>query len=202
MKLIKTLGLTLAAVGMMSVTAKALPIVGSISFSGNYSPIGATGSDLTTATAMAINTIVVVSADGDLTGAEAWTFAQPTGTVGVNGNQGSLVGTELWKVTVGGVPPVFQFFVQSVLQITTHPQSIGLIGTGYMTRNGLDATDGQWQLNFGASSVPGSPASFSWQASTAVFGVERTPDGGGTLILLGSSLVGLFGIARKSLRIA
>ena len=184
MKTIKTLGLALAAAGMMTITAQAVPIVGSIGFTGTYTQNGGTIGDLSTATSMTINTVGVDIATDDLTGAGApLSFASP---IGVNGNL-PLIG-QLWSVTVG--TDTFTFAVTSQSQTFTSAIQVNLAGTGVMSdgTGPKDDTTGTWQLGFGRTG-----AAFTWQSTSAT----NVPDGGATLILLGSAIVGLFGFARK-----
>lgn len=185
--MIKILGLTLAAAGMMTLSTQAVPIVGSIGFTGEYTQNGGTLGNLASATSMTIDTHIITTTSGDFVGAGApSTFATP---IWVNAGVGANVGLQLWSVTVAGVS--YTLDITTSIQSFTSADQLNIKGSGTMERNGLDATGGTWQLGFGVSG-----ASFTWQGTSAA----NVPDGGSTLILLGSAIVGLFGIARKSLQ--
>jgi hypothetical protein len=187
MKMIKTLGLTLAAAGLMTFTAQAVQIVGSIGFTGLYSQNGGTPGLLNTATSMDIDTVVVGFADGHLTGAGApVSFLTP---IAVNVGANALAGSQLWSVTVGA--NTFTLVVSTSVQTFTSADQLNLSGTGVLSDGAgpLDNTPGQWQLGFGRTGN-----AFTWQSTSA-----SVPEGGTTLILLGSALIGLLGIARKSI---
>ena len=200
--MIKTLGLTLAAAGMMTITAQAVPITGGISFFGAYTPqdsAAATTPDLADATQIAFGGTVVgiggtsgsFSVIPDLNSVTMFTplvFVPPT-----------LPGASLWTTTAGGHTFSFDLTTLVVGAVSgTFPgaQSITMSGNGdvsYAGPSGYEKTAGTWTGTFNAAG-----GTFSWSSSTGA----NVPDGGSTLILLGSSIVGLFGIARKSLRIA
>lgn len=188
--MIKTLGLTLAAAGMMALTAQAVPITGSIGFTGAYSQNGGTIGNLTTATSMSITGVAVntFATDGDFSGATLVSFATP---IAVNGGVGGNVGVQLWSITDGLV--TYTFDITTVSQTFTSPTQLNLAGSGTIRRDGTDDTSGTWQLGFGRSGN-----AFTWQSTAAA----NVPDGGSSLILLGSAIVGLFGFTRKSLQTA
>ena len=184
MKMIKTLGLTLAAAGLMTITAQAIPIVGSIGFTGTYAQNGGTIGNLATAVDMSIATVNVGSTSGDFVGAGGplW-FATP---IGVNGN-GPAVAT-LWSVTVGA--QTYTFSVSSMTQTFTSGSQLNLAGTGTMS-DGVgpkDDTAGTFQLGFGNSGT-----AFEWQSTSSA----NVPDGGASLILLGMGLMGLVAVRRN-----
>ena len=174
----------LAAVAMIvtPATLSATAINGSVGFTGLYTQNGGTSGQLNTATSMSITSVLVLSSTGDLTGATApLTFASP---VGVNGNAPSLVGSQLWSVTVG--TDVYTFTVGTETQTLTSASQINLAGTGTLYRNGGDATGGAWQLGFGNNG-----ASFTWQSTTA-----STPEPA-SMLLIGTGLTGLLAGWRK-----
>lgn len=181
---------TAAAVALMgiNVTVQAVPITGSIGFTGNYVQVGGSSSDLGTATSMNITTVFISApaTTGDLSGATLNSFATP---IGVNGNAPSLIGNQLWSVDVGLTTYTFQ--------VTTLVETLGadhttltLAGKGILS-NGTPADDtaGTWTLGFGASG-----AAFTWNSTSA----NAVPDGGTTVMLLGGTLTGL-GLLRKKL---
>jgi len=186
MKYLKTLALSLAAVGLLSVAARAVTIEGSIGFTGTYTQSGGSIGDLTTATAMTITNVGIqpFSATGDLSAAAApFTFVSP---IGVNGNAPSIVGSNLWTVTVGG--DVFSFVVTSFSQPFTSSTQLNLSGSGVLSGGTFEDTLGTWQLGFGVSG-----SSFTWQSTSAA----NVPDGGLTVMLLGFSLAGLTLMRRR-----
>jgi hypothetical protein len=173
-----------AAVMALAASMHASSIVGSVGFNGHYVSNGS-GSDLTTATSMSVSSIDSVSGTGDLAGATApYSFLSP---IGVNGGP-SIVGSQLWSVTVGG--STFTMTVNTEAQVLTSAATIVLQGTGTMSDGvgPLDDTTGTWQVSFGASGD-----SFTWQGTTA-----SAPDGGATAILLGVGISGLAMIRRKN----
>lgn len=171
----KTSALLLVA-GLAS-AAQANPITGSIGFIGDYIQNGGTLGDLTTATSMTITDTVIGSSTGDLSGASLISFATP---IPVNPPVGL---TTLWSVLVSGI--TYSFTVTSETQDLTTPEALHLKGTGILSDgNAANNTPGTFQLGFGVSG-----ASFQWQSTSATS--VTTPDGGATLLLLGSVLSSL-----------
>lgn len=92
-------------------------------------------------------------------------------------------GGAIW--TGGGV----SFTLTSITSILEGaPNSLDLSGKGFLTMAGYDPTPGAWSF-----SADKSGASFAF-SSTAT---AQVPDGGGTLVLCGASLLGLYGVRRK-----
>lgn len=175
--------LAAAVVGMATASLQAVPITGSIGFTGTYTQNGGTAGNLSTAVSMTINTFAIGVATDDLAGAIPVSFASP---IGVNGNPPSLVGGQLWSVNVGGT--IYTFDVTTLTQTFTSATQINLEGSGIM-KNGVDEdTAGTWQLGFGKTG-----AAFTWQSTSAT----NIPDGGTTVMLLGAALSGLGLIRRK-----
>jgi hypothetical protein len=179
----KLLVATAMAVGLAA-TVQAVPISGSIGFTGAFSQTGGTIGDLATATSFSITSASINSALGDLAGATLNSFASP---IGVNGNP-PVIG-QLWSVDVGGT--TYTFNVTSETQTLTSTTQINLAGNGTMSNGINDDTAGTWQLGFGVSGQ-GAIASFTWQSTSAT----NVPDGGMTVMLLGAALSGL-GLIRK-----
>ena len=183
--MIKTLGLTLAAAGLMAISAQAIPVTGQITISGGAD---LNSNNLGLATQVdAWLTPVVESRDGSFSGFVAvndpvtmtapWTF-----------NSGAHAA--LWSV--GGF--TFDLIASAVsFQSGTF---LAVSGTGTISGNGYDPTVGVFNFT---TQEPDASGIFSFSAANGFNGI---PDGGSTLILLGSALVGLYGIARKSVRIA
>jgi hypothetical protein len=90
----------------------------------------------------------------------------------------------LWSV--GG----FTFDLQSTTIITQSANGILITGEGTITGNGFDPTPGEWSF----SQQKGSGTVLSFSATTEGL---PTPDGGMTLILLGTGLVGLAAFRAK-----
>jgi hypothetical protein len=192
MKLIKILGLSLATAGLMSLTASAVPITGSIGFTGTYTQNGGTLGILNTATSMSITGVGVDTSSGSLAGATApLSFITPI-DVNPNGPLPALTGATLWSVTVGG--EVFTFTINSATQVYSDASQINIQGSGIMNDSGaaigldLEATAGTFQLGFGRSGT-----AFTWQSTSAA----NVPDGGTTVILLGAALAGLTLVRRR-----
>ena len=180
----KWLAMAGVVASMAVTTAQAIPISGSIGFTGAFTANGeTTPGDLSTATSMTINSVLVATTTGDLVGAVNPVFISP---IGVNGNPPVLVGAQLWSVQV--IPSdTYTFDVATSLQTFTSPGQINLAGSGIMYRNGGDATAGTWQLGFGRTG-----ASFTWQSTSGT----NVPDGGTTVLLLGFAFSAL-GVLRK-----
>lgn len=68
-------------------------------------------------------------------------------------------------------------------------------GSGWISGNGFEATAGSWNFT---SQNPSANGVFSFSASTAVQPTS-VPDGGATLALIGSVLIGLGTVARRRL---
>lgn len=183
MKMIKNIALTLAAAGLTAITAQAAPIVGQITISGGAD---LNSNNLGLATQVdAWVTPTVDSFDGSFVGFVAlndpvtmtapWTFAS-----------GAHAG--LWSV--GG----FTFDLISSAVSFQSGTFLAVSGTGTISGNGYDPTVGTFNFT---TQEPDASGIFSFSAANGFAGV---PDGGSTLVLFGSVIVGLFGIARKSLQ--
>jgi len=176
-------GTVVALMGCGSV-AQAVPITGSIGFTGTYTQNGGTLGNLTTASTMTINTIAVGTTSGSFVGAMDPIFAS---TISVN----PAVGLgRLWSVMVGGTTYTFDSTSESENLDT--PTGLHLLGTGTMADGTpADTVAGTWQLGFGVSGD-----SFQWQ-STAAPNSPSVPDGGSTALLLGASICGVGLLNRK-----
>lgn len=175
-----------AAVLGLSATVQATPIVGSIGFTGNYSQTGGNAFTLSEATSLSITSVAisVPATTGALLGATLNSFVTP---IGVNGNAPSLVGAQLWSVTVGST--IYTFDVSSAAQTLGPGNTLTLAGGGWLEDGkSADNTAGSWTLGFGASG-----AAFTFNNTTA----NNVPDGGTTVMLLGAALSGLALIKRK-----
>lgn len=188
MKALKITLATLAAAFVASAfvpQAQAVMINGAITFSG-----GAVYDTMSLATATRVNSfssVVVESRDGDfssvavgdsVTMAQPWIFSPSTPTPG------------LWSV--GG----FTYDLTSATVIFQSADFLAISGTGTISGNGFEVTQGTWNFT---SQTPSANGIFSFSAGTAAQGV---PDGGTTVALLGLGLASLELIRRRLLRTA
>lgn len=188
MKAIKITLATLAAVlGACAFVpqAQATLINGNITFSG-----GAVYDTMSLATATRVDTfsdVIVQSRDGDfssvsvgasVTMAMPWIFSPSTMTLG------------LWSV--GG----FTYDLTSATVVFQSADFLAITGTGTISGNGFEATEGSW--NFTSQNPPANGV-FSFSSGT---GGQGVPDGGTTVALLGLGLAGVELIRRKMLRAA
>jgi hypothetical protein len=191
--MIKYLASAALAVGIVG-TVQAIPITGSIGFTGTYTSDATTPGDLTTALHMTIAPGAVSVTPGSGTGSFLTAGGVPLGfasPVGVNADLLTPMIGQLWSVKVGAI--TYTFTVTSESESLKTAAQINLIGNGTIS-DGVpaDATSGTWQLGFGVSGTP-PLASFTFQ-STSAAGV---PDGGTTAMLLGAALSGLAMLRRK-----
>jgi len=186
MNYLKTIALSLAAASLLSLPARAVNISGSIGFTGTYLQNGGIPGDLSTATSMTITNVGIApfTASGDLALASApLTFVSP---IGVNSNPPSIVGVNLWTVTVG--TDIFSLNVSTFAQTFQSAIQLNLAGTGVLSGGLFDPTPGAWQLGFGKTG-----SAFTWQSTSAA----NVPDGGFTVMLLGFTLAGLTAMRRR-----
>jgi hypothetical protein len=174
-----------AAVCVMN--ARAVPINGTVSFSGSVKLD--TGNPATANAVTQWFNTKVEDADGAfglflVTGSPAtftapWTFDPSTATI------------PLW--TAGG----FTFDLASSTinaQFAVGPlKFLNISGSGTVTGNGYSATPGDWSFT---TQSPSSAGKFSFSASSSAHGVG-VPDSGSTLGLLGAALCGIGVIRRK-----
>jgi hypothetical protein len=178
------------AVGMVS-AVQAIPITGSIGFTGAFVQNGGTAGNLASATSFTIlntvpNPITIHDATGAFVGAGAPIVFAPS--VGVNGNAPSLVNAQLWSVLNGLT--TYSLTVTTEGQTFTSGIQLNLAGNGILhDGNAADDTAGVWQIGFGVSGN-----SFTWQSTSSTSGV---PDGGATVMLLGAAVSGLALLRRK-----
>ncbi len=182
----KKLILLLAALGCV-MTAKAIPITGSISFSGSVQ--FDTGDPSTANAITAWSNTQVDAADGAF-GLFLASGAPVTFTAPYVFNPSTAL-TPLW--TAGG----FTFDLASSTidaQFSLGPlQFLSISGTGTVSGNGYTATLGDW--SFTAQS-PSSGGSFRFAASVDTHGLP-VPDLGNTLVLLSLAMGGIDLVRRK-----
>ena len=165
--------------------ANAAMIDGAITFAG-----GAVYDTMSLATATRVDTfsdVSVMSRDGDfasfvnvddsVTMAMPWIFSPSTPTA------------SLWSV--GG----FTYDLNSATVVLQNADFLLIQGTGTISGNGFDATEGTWRFT---SQSPAANGVFSFSGSGDAQGV---PDGGTTLVLLGVALAGVE-LIRRSLIVA
>jgi len=93
----------------------------------------------------------------------------------------------LW--TIAG-PEGFTFNLTSFSTVFQSSRFLAIRGTGILTANGFNDTPATWWFTTQGVAVENK---FTWSSSTVAVAV---PDGGTTIILLGGSLLGLFGLRR------
>lgn len=193
MKMMKILGSSLAIAGLMTITAQAVPITGTISFTGDA-------------------TATVASGTTTITPASPWTIIG--GTIDYSGVSGSVsvfpiayTGTGLGATLTSTVTPQWSFTILGttysfdLLNLISGSTTIGattavaLSGTGVAHITGKDATFATWSLS-GGGVGPGT-LTFAFETTSAIG--RAVPDGGTTVALLGAALSGLawFNARRK-----
>jgi len=91
----------------------------------------------------------------------------------------------LW--TIAG-PENFTFNLTSSTTAYQSPYFLAIRGTGILTGNGFEDTPAEWWFT---TQGVAAGSKFTWSSTTIA-----VPDGGSTIILLGGSLLGLFGLRR------
>jgi hypothetical protein len=162
---------------------EAVPITGSIDIQGGGALLTPAGSALGTATGVDATNGVVMSGFGSFAGTagtsvnfEPFTFNPTTTPV------------TLWSFTIGSL--TYSFDLTSMVVGTDDSSLLTITGSGMLTIMGdgsiWDATPGNWTYQIASASSPDAgDGVFSYDSNTTV------PDGGLTVILLGSALSGL-----------
>jgi hypothetical protein len=182
MKVLK-LALAVLAAALVASEAQAAMVNGNITFAGGAK---FDTNSLATATRVTLfKNVTVQSEDGDFaafvsdgdltTMAMPYIFTPSTPTPG------------LWSV--GG----FTFDLATSTVVLQNADFLLIQGTGTITGNGFDATEGVWSFT---AQEPHAGNIFSFSASSGSNGV---PDGGSTVALLGLGLAGVEMIRRKLL---
>jgi hypothetical protein len=183
-----------AAALACAASLQADPITGTSGFTGSFSAANnnlTTANDLVTITTASLNGIPTGSfVGGVLTGF--------TPSITLNGPGGNPIITSqpLWTITVGS--HIYKFTSTSDSTITDTPNINTIIGTGTVldTSDG-DTSPGTYNLSFTVSGA-GTGATLTWAGTTgSTTPPPHVPDGGTTVMLLGSALAGLGLIRRK-----
>lgn len=138
--------------------------------------------------------VVVLSSDGDLASAGVLSYVNMTPLLPWAFDPAAAT-PALWQVAD------LTFNLQSAqvdrtAQSGVFPARLTITGLGLLTKPGFDATPFTWSLASLDPSV-GNPPRFSFTAVTAATPDNLVPDGGLTLALLGSTLLGLAGLRKK-----
>ena len=168
----------------LSCAVQAVPINGTIGFSGAFNPLDAANAITTLDVATGIDFVddraVVLSADGDFSPlvftAAAFTDFQF--------NPLAAPVSPLW--TAG----VFSFDLMSVTITSQSASALRLEGLGVVSRGGVDATVGNWSFS-GDTNGTGGSAAFAWSAGTQTVVPEPQQ-----LALLGLGLL-VMGVVRR-----
>jgi hypothetical protein len=170
----------IAAIASIGLTVQAVPITGGISFSGNYTP---NNTDLSAATLISFGlTTTSVGSTGSFAGIAGGTTVTMIPSIAINPTAPPI--TALWSV--GGIT----FDALTLVESAVTAQTITLYGTGTLyDGTPADSSAGQWLATFNTIS-----GTFSFSASAG-----SVPDGGTTVMLLGSALAGLGLLKRKLL---
>jgi hypothetical protein len=170
-----------AVVLALSQTLQAVPITGTIGFTGRVS-LDTTSAGTATEVVNWVNPSVngtsgaFTVASGSVNFASPWFFNTPA-TSPIN---------TFW--TVGG----FTFKLLSSWITTQGSGGVLVNGTGIVTGNGYDATTLGWSFTCQDPAVTSNPSTFTFSASAA-----SVPDGGATVMLLGIALSGMALLRRK-----
>ena len=190
--MMKILGVLVLAATFSAVptTAMAIPITGSIGFTGTIADVG---------NWQTVNSITFLSAETECPGATCTgtyggvldatpvTFASPFNF------GGALPINNLWSFGPGGFAFDLLAITMPITRVgTTDSGGLIIIGTGTLRATGFDPTPGTF--SFSANSTQ---TEFRFGATNEA--VAQVPDGGSTLGLLGLGLLGLSSIRRRFL---
>ena len=191
LKSVSSLALVLA---LNSATALAVPISGTIGFTGPYV---ANNSNLTAATQITFSnsglTQIVTdgSASGSFAGIASGTPVTMFTPLIVNQPGVVLPNGPIWSV--GG----FSLTLSSLGEVFNNANILALQGAGSITSTslGLDTTPGTWVATFN-NATSGAVTNFTFSASSAA-NPAGVPEGGSTAVLLGLALVSLGSVSRR-----
>ncbi len=172
----------IAILGMVTTSANAALIDGSISLSGGFTPVdaGSVPAGLDAATGIEFDSNASVDqGTGDFSGlpggAVILTDFQFSSTLAPNP-------VDVWSAGA------FTFSMNAVTVVFQNASFLLLSGTGTVSAAGFDDTPGTWEL----SAQTADQNTFSWSASSAT--VVPVPS---AVWLFGSGLIGMAGIARR-----
>ncbi|MDX2504381.1 MAG: VPLPA-CTERM sorting domain-containing protein [Gammaproteobacteria bacterium] len=169
--------------GLVSTSANAALIDGTIEMAGGWTPIDSVSTATTIGVATGIDfsndLSVVVASSGDFLVLPLFTLASMTD---FQFNPLTPSPVTLWSVAG------FSFSMDSVTIGLQDASNLVLSGTGTITGAGFDATQGTWEF----SGQTASDVTFSWSSSNNT--VVPVP---AAVWLFGSGLIGLIGVARR-----
>lgn len=182
-RLLGVLRASIVLIGVVATSANAALINGSIDMGGALAPLDSVGNPttLTLATGLNFTSSTVTIATGDFA-----TYVSVGSSPTMTGFQfsPSLLPNPVNVWVAGG----FTFAMTSVSSIVpANPYVLALLGTGTVTGNGYDPTQGTFVL----TAQTANQTTFSWSSSTSAVPVPAA------VWLFGSGLLGLLGIARK-----
>lgn len=192
MKLSKTILAVLgtAVLGLMSQSAQAVPITGSIGFNG--SGFGSQSGNQSTLTFN--NPMFVDQRTGTYLAIAAGTTANFAPIVWTGSGTNAMLisnNSPQWTITTGG--NTYSFNLLSLTSATLNNGAVSLQGTGIAFATGFEPT-------FATFSVQGTGNNFQFeiiQSSTTTNPNQRVPDGGSAIALLGMGVMGLEVLRRK-----
>jgi hypothetical protein len=186
LSLITTAIVTMA---LLAPAAQANEISGSIGF-GSLGVNLTGGTDLASASSFSLNSPFITTETGVYSGVPILT---PVTFNGFQFNPPVSSVTPLWTFSVGTGPATIDYSFDATSVTSSFNSSLDewdIGGSGIAMVTGYTATPGTWNVNLSQSG-----ASVVFDSSAAVS--PSVPDGGSTLLLLGSGLVCMAGVARK-----
>jgi hypothetical protein len=190
------LAIGLLGSGVLCEQAQAIPITGSVEFSGSATPTGASpGLPITVHFSNPWHTLAGIGVYAGIPFGTPATFNDFSFTG--DGALASLVGTvaPLWTFSLGG--ETFSFDLLALTNGHTEAGSMSFSGTGIAHGSGVTAFDD----TPATIALQGSGQNFNFSISTSTTTSIGVPDSGATVGLLGIALVGI-AILRRQLRLA
>jgi hypothetical protein len=180
--------MTIAAIMACAASIQAGSITGTIGYTGSFTPAN---TDLTTVNdVLTINTFALTGlATGSFTGGTLSHFASP---ITVNSTSSPGFANPLWQLTVGAI--TYSFNASDVTTITDTSTINTIAGHGSVS-DGVSTAPGTYNISFTETGVGTGLATFTWAGTSG--SLSPVPDGGATVMLLGSALAALGLIRRK-----